>query len=166
MDVSFRIFEDIKKVINECPELFFLNVYSPIHLYTDASDEGIGAYLTQVVESIECPIAFIKLLIGEYLIGILHKRYLLCFGSMVVFCSEIGNSKYTMTMRICGKLTMIMITIRKSRDGHVVFKIIRITLFPEKELITQLLICSGDYVFEMFLRVTIRRLKKRKCQNL
>jgi hypothetical protein len=38
-----EIFEDIKKVINECPELFFLNDYSPIHLYTDASDEGIGA---------------------------------------------------------------------------------------------------------------------------
>jgi hypothetical protein len=55
-----EIFEDIKKVINECPELFFLNDYSPIHLYTDASDEGIGAYLTQVVESIECPIAFIN----------------------------------------------------------------------------------------------------------
>jgi hypothetical protein len=47
-------------VINECPRLFFLNDYSPIHLYTDASDVGIGAYLTQIVEGVENPIAFIS----------------------------------------------------------------------------------------------------------
>jgi hypothetical protein len=47
--IEYVYFQKIKEAINNCPRLFFLNDYSPIHLYPDASDEGIGAYLAQRV---------------------------------------------------------------------------------------------------------------------
>jgi hypothetical protein len=58
-------FEDIKKAIDECPLLWFMDDTSPIFLQTDASNYGIGAYLYQVVtqpdeSSIEHPIGFIS----------------------------------------------------------------------------------------------------------
>jgi len=40
--------------IHECTKLFFLQLNGPIHLYTDASDFGIGAYLSQLIEGQEC----------------------------------------------------------------------------------------------------------------
>jgi len=44
---SETAFEEIKRAINECPQLFFLDgdLTSPIFLHTDASDGGIGAHL-------------------------------------------------------------------------------------------------------------------------
>ena len=58
-------FEDIKKAIDECPLLWFMDDESPIFLETDASDYGIGAYLYQTVlnpdeSSSEHPIGFIS----------------------------------------------------------------------------------------------------------
>jgi hypothetical protein len=38
-------FEDIKKKINACPKLFFLDGAQPIYLHIDASDYAIGEYL-------------------------------------------------------------------------------------------------------------------------
>jgi len=55
---AIAAFEDIKKAINECPMLFFMDETSPVHLYTDASEKGIGGYLCQIVEGKEHPIAF------------------------------------------------------------------------------------------------------------
>jgi hypothetical protein len=52
--------ENIKHAIHDCPKLFFLDNISAIHLYTDASDYGIGAYLCQIVDGKEVPIAFIS----------------------------------------------------------------------------------------------------------
>ena len=52
--------ESIKHAIHSCPKLFFLDDTSAIHLYTDASDYGIGAYLCQIVDGKELPIAFIS----------------------------------------------------------------------------------------------------------
>jgi hypothetical protein len=52
--------ENIKLAIHSCPKLFFLDNTSPVHLYTDASDYGIGAYLVQIVDGKEVPIAFIS----------------------------------------------------------------------------------------------------------
>jgi hypothetical protein len=52
--------ENIKQAIHSCPKLFFLDSTSEIHLYTDASDYGIGAYLCQMVNGKEVPIAFIS----------------------------------------------------------------------------------------------------------
>jgi hypothetical protein len=42
-------FEDMKRAIDECPLLWFMEDESPIYLETDASDYGIGAYLYQKV---------------------------------------------------------------------------------------------------------------------
>jgi hypothetical protein len=53
-------FNDIKKAINELPTLFFLNDKDPIILMTDASDFGVGGYLTQIVDGKELPIAFVS----------------------------------------------------------------------------------------------------------
>ena len=53
-------FERIKHDIDGCPMLFFLDDVSPIYLYTDASNYGIGAYLFQLVDGIRKPIGFIS----------------------------------------------------------------------------------------------------------
>ena len=64
-------FEDIKKQIDLCPRLFFMDEFSEIFLLCDASDYGIGAYLYQLrktlehPEGIECPIAFISKSLDE-----------------------------------------------------------------------------------------------------
>ena len=55
-----RTFELIKRAINECPRLFFLDDESPVRLYTDASDIGVGAHLVQVVDGKENSIGFIS----------------------------------------------------------------------------------------------------------
>ena len=62
-----KAFEDIKDAINNCPQLFFLDYTEglPIYLHTDASNYGIGAYLFQVVDGHERPIAFISKTLNE-----------------------------------------------------------------------------------------------------
>jgi len=52
--------ENIKQAIHSCPKLFFMDNTSEIHLYTDASNYGIGAYLCQMINGKEVPIAFIS----------------------------------------------------------------------------------------------------------
>ena len=53
-------FEVVKKLVNECPKLFFLNKNDPVFLNTDASDYGIGAYLYQLIDGKEVPIRFMS----------------------------------------------------------------------------------------------------------
>ena len=56
-----QAFEETKRLVNECPMLFWMDTdqKSEIHLYTDASKLGIGAYLCQRREDgKEYPIAF------------------------------------------------------------------------------------------------------------
>ena len=53
-------FLKIQEAINNCPTLYYIDDFSPIFLHTDASDYGIGAYLFQLKEGIEYPIAFIS----------------------------------------------------------------------------------------------------------
>jgi hypothetical protein len=55
---TIAAFEDIKKGINECPALFFVDYDAPVHLYTDASLIGIGAYVAQPIKTKLVPIAF------------------------------------------------------------------------------------------------------------
>ena len=62
-------FEKLKKVINECPTLFFMDDEAEIHLYTDASKIGVGAYLCQVKEVMVDG----KLCRKEYPIGFMSK---------------------------------------------------------------------------------------------
>jgi hypothetical protein len=59
-DETVKAFDEIKNAISTCPKLFFINNYAPIHLHTDASDYGIGAYLYQIEDNIEQPVVFIS----------------------------------------------------------------------------------------------------------
>ena len=54
-------FIETKRAVNECPKLFWMDTEqtSEVHLYTDASKLGIGAYLCQRrADGVEYPIAF------------------------------------------------------------------------------------------------------------
>jgi hypothetical protein len=57
-------FDEMKKRIDNCPTLFFLDPEAPIFLHTDASIYGLGAYLFQLVtingELVERPVEFIS----------------------------------------------------------------------------------------------------------
>jgi transposase InsO family protein len=54
-------FENIKRLISDCPKLFHMDDISPIHVFTDASDYGIGGYLYQLGPAgSEIPIGFIS----------------------------------------------------------------------------------------------------------
>ncbi len=53
-------FHEIKSLINACPKIFFVQDDAPIYLHTDASKYAVGAYLFQVVNNKEYPIAFLS----------------------------------------------------------------------------------------------------------
>jgi hypothetical protein len=53
-------FAAIKEAIHNCPQLFFMDDESPILVHTDASDYGLGAYVSQIVEGKEVPIGFVS----------------------------------------------------------------------------------------------------------
>jgi hypothetical protein len=57
---SREAFHTIKKLVGECPTLYFMDDTAPITLQTDASDFGIGAYLFQKVKEQEQPTAFLS----------------------------------------------------------------------------------------------------------
>ena len=57
--------KEIKDKINACPKLFYVDDYSPIHLYTDASLIGMGAYLCQVKDEKEYPVGFMSMTFNE-----------------------------------------------------------------------------------------------------
>jgi transposase InsO family protein len=59
-DDLLQQYEVVKQAVNDTQKLFYLDDHSPIHLYTDASDVGIGAYLCQVVDGEERAIAFMS----------------------------------------------------------------------------------------------------------
>lgn len=60
-----KAFADLKEAIHECPTLSFLHESAPIYLHTDASDYGIGAYLFQIIDGQEIPIAFMSKSLSE-----------------------------------------------------------------------------------------------------
>jgi hypothetical protein len=53
-------FDILLTAVHECPKLYFLDETSPIFLHTDASNYGIGAYLFQVRDGKNYPIAFLS----------------------------------------------------------------------------------------------------------
>ena len=56
-----KAFHDIKIAISRCPLMHFLDEVSPIRLYTDASDYGIGGILFQIIDKNQYkPIAFVS----------------------------------------------------------------------------------------------------------
>ena len=57
---ALRAFNLIKSEISKCTTMHFLSDTDPIYLHTDASDYGVGAYLFQLVDGQETPIAFVS----------------------------------------------------------------------------------------------------------
>ncbi len=55
-----KAFQDIKNSINSCPKIFFVRDDAPIFLHTDASKYAVGAYLFQLIDKKEYPIAFLS----------------------------------------------------------------------------------------------------------
>ena len=53
-------FQEVKQGVNESQSLFFLDEKSPVHLYTDASDYGIGAWLVQKIDGKDRTIALMS----------------------------------------------------------------------------------------------------------
>jgi hypothetical protein len=51
-------FERVKKLLCDCPTLFWIDETAPVHLYTDASKLGVGAYLCQERNGKQVPIRF------------------------------------------------------------------------------------------------------------
>ena len=45
-------FDETKIAISRCPLMYFINDDSPIRLYTDASDYGIGGVHFQIVNTV------------------------------------------------------------------------------------------------------------------
>ena len=64
-DKEETAFNAVKDKVNTCPKLFFMDEHSPIHLHTDASDYGIGAFLFQQRENTRVPIAFVSKSLSE-----------------------------------------------------------------------------------------------------
>ena len=59
-DETLKALNDIKEAIVNCPTLHWLTPGHPVFVHTDASDFGIGAYLHQIIDGKETPIAFIS----------------------------------------------------------------------------------------------------------
>jgi hypothetical protein len=55
-----EVYEQVKKAVDECPMLHFLDDTSEIILQTDACNTGMGAYLFQLKDGKEIPIAFMS----------------------------------------------------------------------------------------------------------
>ena len=59
-DEAMAAFKTIEDAIAECATLHFVDEKAAIYLQTDASQYGIGAYLFQMLDGIEKPVAFLS----------------------------------------------------------------------------------------------------------
>ena len=55
-----KAFREVTELVSNLPTLHFIDSTSPIRLQTDASIFGIGAYLFQIVDGVERPVAFLS----------------------------------------------------------------------------------------------------------
>ena len=63
-----KIYEESRRIIADCQQLFYMNENAPITLQTDASDYGIGGYLFQtVVGMVQMIMCISKALVGAQL---------------------------------------------------------------------------------------------------
>lgn len=93
-------FENIKIAINDLPTLFFLaNGAGDIHLYTDASNYAIGAYLCQIIDKQEKPIAFMSQLLSAREVlqwSVPEKECFAIVTAFKKFAYLIRDSKFTL----------------------------------------------------------------------
>jgi RNase H-like domain found in reverse transcriptase/Reverse transcriptase (RNA-dependent DNA polymerase) len=74
-DPSRESFYKLLEAIENCPTLHFLHEDAPVFLHTDASDYGIGAYLFQVRDDVQYPVAFVsKTLVQAQLRWSTHEK--------------------------------------------------------------------------------------------
>jgi hypothetical protein len=59
-EVSSSAYDHLREMVQSIPKLFFVDRSAPVFLYTDACNHGIGAYLYQLVEGVQQPIAFLS----------------------------------------------------------------------------------------------------------
>ena len=57
---STAAFHEIKLAVSKCTTMHFMSDTAPITLHTDASDYGVGGYLSQTVDGIDQPVAFVS----------------------------------------------------------------------------------------------------------
>ena len=57
---TIKAFQGIRQAISQCPLMHFIDNVSPIHLYTDASDYGVGGVLLKIVGDGIKPISFLS----------------------------------------------------------------------------------------------------------
>ena len=57
---AIKAFQHVRELISQCPLMYFIDRHSPIHLYTDASDYGVGGALFQLIGEEMKPISFIS----------------------------------------------------------------------------------------------------------
>ena len=57
---TIKAFQDIRQAISQCPLMHFIDNVSPIHLYTDASNYGVGGVLFRKVRDEMCLVSFVS----------------------------------------------------------------------------------------------------------
>jgi hypothetical protein len=60
-----QLFEELQTEVANCPALYFVDERAPIHVLTDASGYGIGAYIYQEIDGVERPIVFVSRAFSE-----------------------------------------------------------------------------------------------------
>ena len=89
-------FNETKIAVSRCPLMYFIDESSPIRLYTDTSDYGIGGVLFQVINDEWKPIAFISKSLSASQINwsTIQKKLMLSFiaANNWITLSEIENS--------------------------------------------------------------------------
>ena len=97
-NTTSKAFTDTQNAIVNCQLLFFRDQSAPIRLYTDASDYGIGAYLCQIVDGEEQPIAFISKTLSkaEKKWSVYEKEAYAIFYSLRKWEHHLQDNKFTL----------------------------------------------------------------------
>jgi hypothetical protein len=58
-------YQELQRLINECPTTYFVGPDAQAFVHTDASDYGVGDYMFQVFDKVERPCAFVSKSLNE-----------------------------------------------------------------------------------------------------
>ena len=118
-ELSTKAFIDTQDAIVNCQTLFFRDHSAPLRVYTDASDYGIGAYLCQVIDNEEQPIAFISKTLSkaEKKWSVYEKEAFAIFYSLRKWDTiyKTLNSRFSQTTKTSH--TLIRIRVQRLCDG-------------------------------------------------
>ena len=93
-----KAFHELQNAVANCQTLHFRDPQAPVRVYTDASDYGIGAYLCQVVQDQEDPVAFISktLSIQEKKWSVYDKEAFAIFYALRKWAHYLQDIKFTL----------------------------------------------------------------------